>query len=102
VNLRIEVMREFGVFCADADRAAEYCHTQIDPVLNDADAVVFDFAGVRNMNSSFSNALIANLIGRHPGLLGRTRFLNCRPNVRLMIESALGMAVSNPHQSSAK
>jgi len=89
MKLVIEVAREFGTFCADADSALEFRHLHVDPLVEQAREIVFDFAGVRNMNSSFSNALIANLFSSHPNALGRVKFRNCRANVRLMIESAI-------------
>ena len=49
-----------------------------------------DFAGVRNIGSSFCNAMLANLISQHgPSVLRKVRFANGRPNVRVMIESTL-------------
>ena len=53
-----------------------------------------DFAGVRNLSSSFCNAMLANLISQHvPSVLRKVRFANCRPNVRVMIESALELGM---------
>ncbi len=49
-----------------------------------------DFAGVRNLSSSFCNAMLANLISQHvPSVLRKVRFANGRRNVRVMIDSAL-------------
>lgn len=90
----IEVSKKFGAFCSNGDAAADYRRAHIDPHVEAVDEVVFDFSGVRNMNSSFVNALIANLVTYSRLPVAKLRFRNCRPNVRLLIESAVELGVS--------
>lgn len=95
MNVQIAIFDEFGAFCADVQRAAELRHSRIEPFLDQADEVVLDFGGVRNMNSSFCNALIANLVSAHGQcVLEKLKFRNCRLLVQVMIESAIDMGLS--------
>lgn len=104
MNLNIALHDKFGSFCADGEQAARFRFERIDPYVETAEQIHFDFAGVRNMNSSFCNALLANLISQHgPSVLQKVRFTNCRSNVRVMVESAieLGMARRAEHDAAA-
>ena len=62
MNLSITVFEEFGSFCADGEKAARFRFERIDPYVETAEQIHFDFAGVRNMSSSFCNAMLANLV----------------------------------------
>lgn len=104
MNLSITLHEDFGAFCADGEQAARFRFERIDPYVETAEQIHFDFAGIRNMSSSFCNALLANLISQHgPSVLQKVRFTNCRSNVRVMIESAieLGMARRAEHDAAA-
>ena len=95
MNLNFSVLDEFGSFCADGETAARFRFERIDPLVETADGINFDFAGVRNMSSSFCNAMLANLISQHgPSVLPKLRFANCRPNVRVLIEGAIDLGMS--------
>lgn len=102
MNLSITLHEDFGAFCADGEQAARFRFERIDPYVETAEQIHFDFAGIRNMSSSFCNALLANLISQHgSSVLQKVRFANCRSNVRVMIESAveLGMARRAEHDA---
>lgn len=89
MTLHIQLSDEFGNFCADGEKAAAFRYQRIDPFLHCHGQVVLDFQGVRNMNSSFANALIANLISQNPEILPKLHFANCNPRIRVSIEAAL-------------
>ena len=94
MNVSITVLEEFGPFCADGEKAARFRFERIDPPVETAEQFHWDFAGVRNPSRSFCNALLANLIRQDgPSVLRNVRFANCRPNVRVMIESALELGM---------
>jgi STAS-like domain of unknown function (DUF4325) len=92
----VAVQKLFGSFCANGERAAEYRATEIEPYLDQTDEVVFDFDGVRNMNSSFCNSLIAPLSGR---ALGKLTFRNCRKGLDVLIVSALELGLKSRRDS---
>lgn len=84
----------FGSFCANGEAAAEFRHAKIDPYVDLAEAIEIDFANVRNMNSSFCNVLIANLISQNSAeLVGKLRFHNCRPNIKILVRSAIDLGL---------
>ena len=93
MNVELHVLELFGAFCVDAVLATQIRRERLDPFLNDAEQIIFDFAGVRNMNSSFCNALIANLVTRHPECLTRIKFANCRSNLKVLIQSAVDLGL---------
>ncbi len=93
MNVRLQVFDSFGAFCVDAALATQIRSERVDPFLNDAEQILFDFEGVRNMNSSFCNALIANLVTRHPEFLTRIKFANCRSNLKVLIQSAVDLGL---------
>jgi hypothetical protein len=65
VSLCFHIFPEFGRFCANGENAAAFRFSRIEPFLDSHDKIVLDFAGVHNVNSSFANALVANLISQH-------------------------------------
>lgn len=93
MKLHIQLLEEFGTFCADGEKAAAFRYRNIDPFAHSHSEIVLDFDGVRNMNSSFANALIANLISQNPEALSKLRFVNCNPRIRVSIEAALVLGV---------
>lgn len=81
---------DLGALCADGEKALSYRSHKVDPILDQVDCIRLDFEGVRNMNSSFANALVANLVSeRGPDVLHKLRFKNCRPRVKTMLKSAI-------------
>jgi anti-anti-sigma regulatory factor len=91
--LHIQFSSEFGSFLADGEKAAAFRFSRIDPFVYSYDQIVLDFQGVRNMNSSFANALIANLVNLGPEVLPKLRFSNCNSRVRVSIEAALSLGI---------
>ena len=64
---------------------------------------MLDFADVRNINSSFANALIVPLIEQHgEEALKKLRFHGCNAVVRVMIESALILGVERSRESAKR
>jgi hypothetical protein len=94
MTLTLDLAAEFGSFCADGEAAERFRERRVDPLLATADEVVFDSGGVRNANTSFCNALIANLVIRHgTATLRKVRFANCRENVKVLVCAALDLAM---------
>ena len=93
MNIRLSVFDNFGSSCVNAALASQIRGERVDPFLGDAELVVFDFEGVRSMNSSFCNALIANLICKHPEMLARIKFANCRSNLKILIQAAVDLGL---------
>jgi anti-anti-sigma regulatory factor len=91
MNLQIQLSGEFGEFLADGEKAAAFRYRQIDPFIHSHEQLVLDFQGVRNLNSSFANALIANLVSQSPEVLPKLRFVNVNPRIRVTIEAALAL-----------
>lgn len=97
------MMRLFGSFLADGDRANQFRFREVESVISDAEMIVFDFSGVENMTDSFANACFGNLAANHANdLLAKVRFANCQPTVRAFLQAAvsLGLATS-AHRSAA-
>ena len=93
MNLHIQLSGEFGDFLADGEKAAAFRYAHIDPFIHSHEQLVLDFQCVRNMNSSFANALIANLVSQSPEVLPKLHFININPRVRVTIESALALGM---------
>ena len=66
MTLHIKLSEAFGTFCADGEKAAAYRYSHIDPFVDSHQEILMDFQGLRNMNSSFANALVANLVSQDP------------------------------------
>ena len=90
----------FGTFLAEGSRAAAFRVGNLEQSLAANEAVVLDFAGVRNINDSFANALIVPLIEIHgDGVLERLKFVNCNGIVRVMIDGALSLGMERSQTS---
>lgn len=98
MNLHIQLSDEFGNFLADGEKAAAFRYARIDPFVHSHEQIVLDFQGIRNMNSSFANALIANLISQSPEVFPKLHFTNCNPTIRVAIEAALALGVERLRQ----
>ena len=91
---KINIKEFAGDFCGDGDKASLIKITKIDPLLNEGKNLMLDFTGVRSMNSSFSNALIANLIGqRGIDVLQHVSFHGCNEKVKVLIEIAVELGL---------
>lgn len=93
MSLHIQLFPEFGSFCANGEKAAAFRFARIDPLVQAYERIVLDFQGVRNMNASFANALIANLIAQHPEALDKLQFTHCNATVRAEVEAALALGM---------
>lgn len=83
----------FGEFCAVGNQAASYLISDVYPVMDKGAVVVFDFEGVRNMNSSFSNAMFANIVRRYGvGAAAQLEIKNIRANVKTEVRSSFSLA----------
>ncbi len=103
MNLVIDILPEFGSFCADGERAAEFRFRRIDPFVDIANSIVLNFAGVRNMNSSFANALIANLVTQHSAeVLKKLKFSNCNQTIQLLVVAAIELGTTRERPTVSK
>lgn len=94
MSIELRLTDSFGTFLAEGAMAAAYRLKHIEPFYHAYDEIVLDFTGVRNVNSSFANALIAPLIEQHgEQALRKLRFHGCNAVVRVMIESALALGL---------
>lgn len=100
MKTHVRLSDEFGVFCADGERAAAFRAERIDPFIGVSDLIEIDFDGIRRMNSSFANALVANLVSQAGrGVLDHICFLNCCEAIRLQIRSAIELGLSRLQQT---
>jgi hypothetical protein len=91
----VSVREHFGEFCADGEAALRFRMERVDPYIELANEVELDFAGVRNANSSFCNALVPGLVVRHsPDVIRKLRFANCQPSLKIMLSAALELGVA--------
>ena len=95
MNNSLKIAEHFDDFCAGGEEAAEFRVACIDGPFDAGEIISLDFLGVRNMNSSFCNALIANLAARD-GEKGvrRLRFLNCNATIQVHIRAAIGIGLA--------
>ena len=99
MSLHLQLFTEFGSFCANGENAAAFRFSRIEPFLDSNDKIILDFAGVHNVNSSFANALVANLISQHSqAVFQKLEFANCNARVRVSIESAIALGLQRLRQ----
>jgi anti-anti-sigma regulatory factor len=98
VTLHIQLANESGDFLADGEKAAAFRFSRIDPFVHSHEKIVLDFQGVRNMNSSYANALIANLVSQSPEVLQKLHFTNCNARIRVLVETALALGAEHLRQ----
>ena len=85
---------EFGPHLADGATAAAFRLTRIEPYVGMCDEIVLDFGGVRHANSSFINALVAGVVGRHGrDVLKILVFQGCNPVVKVLVEGAIALGL---------
>ena len=91
-KVELQLTEYFGHHLADGAKAEEFRMVRIDPYVESCDEIVLDFTGIRNINSSFANALVAGLIQEHgPAVLNKVVFQGCNPVVRVLINSAASL-----------
>ncbi len=96
----MKITEEFGTFCAQGERAIVYLDQVILPGLENDNELVLDFEGVKNMNSSFANAMFANLVRiKGESVLQKISFKNVRSNVQSAIKMGLylGLTANSPN-----
>jgi anti-anti-sigma regulatory factor len=94
MNERISIASEFGQFCADGGQASTFRLARLELLLSTCDKLILDFDGVRNMNSSFANALVAPLAALYPDLQNQLVFANCNQSVRVLLIAAVQLGNS--------
>ena len=97
MTFTINIFDRFGPVCVNGNVAAEFRDFVVSQLDSNFSEIVLDFSGVRNMNSSFANALLVPLFATK--LAAKLRFKNCRANVRVMIEFANSLAEQNSRLS---
>jgi hypothetical protein len=103
MKLELNLAKDFGTFLAEGALAAAYRLQRIEPFYHTYGEIVLDFTGVRNINSSFANALITPLIDQHgEAALGKIRFRGCNAIVRVMIEGALALGLERAARHSKR
>ncbi|WP_417908884.1 STAS-like domain-containing protein [Candidatus Electronema sp. PJ] len=91
----IYIEERFGKLCANGDTALSFLQNEVVPSIHRGGSIAFDFMGVRNMNSSFSNALFANLVMQEGvSVLEKVTFRNCNSNIKALINAALDFGYS--------
>lgn len=99
MSKELKLAETFGTFLAEGALAAAVRLKEIEPYYHAYDEIVLDFAGVRNVNSSFANALIGPLLGQHgEAALQKLRFRHCNAVARVMVESALTLGLERAAQ----
>lgn len=94
MKLELSIREHFGSHLADGAKAVEFRMGRIDPYVDICKEISLDFTGVRNANSSFTNALLAGLVEQHgPKVLDILVFRGCNPAIRVLIESAITLGL---------
>ncbi len=93
---KVAMQERFGHFCGAGSQAVELLRSEVYPHLDGGGVVEFDFNAVRNMNSSFGNALFANLVRRYgDDVVCSVKITNAKPNIRSEILSSLSLGSSD-------
>jgi hypothetical protein len=101
-NITLDMNKLFGSFCAEGKKAVSLLSSTIYPSIEDGYVVVFDFRNVRNMNSSFGNALFANLVRKYGSkVLEQMKIINTRENVKKEISSNINFGLKHIEQDCA-
>jgi hypothetical protein len=101
-SITLDMNKQFGSFCAEGKKAVLFLSSTIYPSIDDGYTVVFDFSNVRNMNSSFGNALFANLIHKYGDkVLEKMKIVNTRENVKKEIASNINLGLQHVEQDCA-
>lgn len=90
----IKISDYFSAFCSNGEEATTFLLQIVLPEIEQNEKVCFDFLGVRNMNSSFSNALFTNLIRKcSQDVMKKITFAHCSPNIKMLISISLNMGL---------
>lgn len=94
--MEFAMMQRFGVSCGDGTLALAFLKTEVLPAIETDNHIVFNFQGVRIINSSFSNALFGNLVKTFGiGVFSKLKIVNASSAVRLEIQSSATMGVNH-------
>ena len=86
---------QFGSSCAVGDKAFNFLEAEVLPAFERTDSVSFDFEGVKNMNSSFSNALFANLVQvRGQNVIQEIEIKNASGRLKAEVKSSVALGLS--------
>ncbi len=86
----------FGAFCSDGEKSTKFLLEVVIPETENNDEICFDFNGIRNMNSSFSNALFTNLIRKlNKDIIKKITFTNCEENIKMLISTSITMGLQD-------
>ena len=92
MKAKFQMEERFGSFLCNGEVANAFRFTEVEPALAQGREVIFDFAGVTNMTSSFCNALVATLMAHHKAEFEKgVRFTNCDPVIGDMIRAAIAL-----------
>ncbi|MEW6405433.1 MAG: STAS-like domain-containing protein [Chloroflexota bacterium] len=90
----IRMSDQFGTFCSTGRQALNFLQQTVMPLLSAGDEIIFDFQDIRHANSSFVNALFANLVMRQgEDVITKIKIRHCRPYVQTLICAGLEMGV---------
>ncbi len=93
-DIILNMKEEFGRFCAEGGKVLPFLYSKVFPIIDSGDRVIFDFSDVRNMNSSFGNALFANLVRKYgKQVLPHIKVINTRENVKREITSSVSFGL---------
>jgi len=95
----IRMSDQFGTFCASGKQALDFLRETVMPILSEGNEVIFDFQNIRQANSSFANALFANLVVRYgQDIVGKIKIRHCPPYVQTLISAGLEMGIKQSLQ----
>jgi hypothetical protein len=85
----------FGPFLADGDLGNRFRFCEVEPILEKAATVTFDFEGVTNMTDSFCRACFETLAAQHSKVIkDKVRFRNCSKLIRSFLSDAIGSGLA--------
>lgn len=92
----IKLIDYFNDFCSDGQKSNEFLINTVLPEFEKNEKICFDFKGIRNMNSSFSNALFTNLIIKQKReVMKKITFANCQENIKILISTSINMGLKD-------
>ncbi len=92
----IKLSEYFNKFCSNGEESNKFLIDVVIPEFDKNDKICFDFEGIRNMNSSFSNALFTNLIRKlNKEVIKKITFTNCKENIKILISTSLSMGLKD-------
>ena len=99
MNREFVIKEQFNDFCADGDKARNYLIMIVVPWIeaNPDEMIVFDFDGIKRINSSFANALLGNAFALYGK--DRIRIKNLREELKTIIIAALVYGESLRHDA---